>query len=170
MKNFSEGWYLLYTKPRQEKKVHVQLGEMNIHSFLPTTKKLRSWHDRKKLVEEPLFPSYVFIYLKDMENYYNGVDAEGALSYVRMGKDIVKVNEFVVNDIRMLAEKGSDIEVSTENIVAGQKLTIQHGPFTGFTGEVVEVRGSQKILIRVELLQRNLLATFPADCLMPTLN
>jgi transcriptional antiterminator RfaH len=167
MKNFSEGWYLIYTKPHQEKKVHNRLSEMNIPSFLPTTKKLKSRRDRKKYVEEPLFPSYVFIYLKDMQNYYGGVDTEGALYYVRTGKDIVRVNESIVNNIRLLVEKGSAIEVSTDNIVPGQQLTILHGPFTGVTGEVVEVRGSQKILIRVSVLQRNLLATFPAEYLMP---
>lgn len=167
MQNFHEGWYLIYTKPHHEKKVHARLSELNIPSFLPTTKRLRSWHDRKRYVDEPLFPSYIFIYLKDMQNYYGGIDTEGALYYVRSGKTIAKVHESIVNSIRLLVEKGDEVEVSAGNICAGQQLTISQGPLTGLSGEVVEVRGSQKILVRVHLLQRNLLAMLPSNYLMP---
>ncbi|HEV9036187.1 MAG TPA: UpxY family transcription antiterminator [Puia sp.] len=167
MNNFRSGWYLIYTKPRHEKKVHERLSQLDIRSFLPITRKLRSWHDRKKYVYEPLFPSYVFVYLKDMQHYYYGMDTEGALYYVRTGKDIAKVNESIVDSIRLLTESGTGIEVSAGNIAPGQQLTIHQGPLTGVSGEVVQVRGSQKIVVRVHLLQRNLLAILPSDYLMP---
>jgi transcriptional antiterminator RfaH len=59
MKNLFAGWYLLYTKPRHEKKVSAALTEASVNSYLPTAKKLRTWCDRKKYIDEPLFPSYV---------------------------------------------------------------------------------------------------------------
>ena len=68
MNNFLKGWYLIYTRPRHEKKVFLQLTEMKVRSLLPTTKKLRTWHDRKKYIDEPLFPSYIFVYLEDKYN------------------------------------------------------------------------------------------------------
>ena len=72
MSQFKVGWYLIYTKPHHEKKVYTRLLERNINAFLPLTKRLRSWNDRKKYIDEPLFPSYVFIYLNDMLRMQSG--------------------------------------------------------------------------------------------------
>lgn len=166
MNKFHSGWYLIYTKPRHEKKVYTLLSERNINSFLATRKTLRIWHDRKKYVDEPLFPSYIFIYLDDMESYYRGMEVEGALYYVRMGKEIARVNESVINDIKLIAEKGKDIEVSGNLFQPGKRVVINHGALTGLSCEIVQFNGKQKVLVRVDLLQRNILLTLPTEQLM----
>jgi transcription antitermination factor NusG len=166
MKTFQAGWYLIYTKPRHEKKVHARLSEIDIKSFLPTRKILRSWHDRKKYVDEPLFPSYVFIYLDNIQNYYGGIDAEGFLYYVRSGKEIARVNESVVNNIKLATGHMIDIEVSDTRFQPGRRLVIADGVLTGLSCEVVEYKSKHKLLVRVDLLQRNIILTVPEDYLM----
>src|SRR6476660_9439244 len=54
-------WYAAYTFARHEKRVVQQLEERRIQSFLPTYRSVRRWKDRKKVLELPLFPSYVFV-------------------------------------------------------------------------------------------------------------
>ncbi len=54
-------WYALYTRPRHEKAVAEQLERHRIEVFLPLREVLSRWKDRKKLVQRPLFPSYVFV-------------------------------------------------------------------------------------------------------------
>jgi transcriptional antiterminator RfaH len=166
MTNFRVGWYLIYTRPRHEKKVHARLVELNVTSFLPTKKIVRVMHDRKKYVDEPLFPSYVFIYLNDMDNYYTGIDAEGSLYYVRSGKEIARVQETVIDSIRLITSNENEIQISSEHILPGQKLVIRQGALTGLACEVVEFRGRQNLLVRVDLLQRNLLMTLPVESLI----
>jgi transcriptional antiterminator RfaH len=166
MNVFHTGWYLIYTKPRQEKKVHGQLTEMNINSLLPTRKSLRTWHDRKKYIEEPLFPSYVFIYLNDRQKYYEGMETEGALYYVRSGKEITRVRESVIDNIMLLTGAAMDLEVSNSHFQPGRRLVISQGALTGLSCEVVQYNNMQKILVRVDLLQRNLLLTVPEEYLM----
>jgi transcriptional antiterminator RfaH len=168
MTNFISGWYLIYTKPRHERKVHTHLTEMNINSFLPTRKVLRIWHDRKKFVDEPLFPSYVFLYLTDIQNYYAGIDAEGSLYYVKSGKDIARVSETVVNNIKLVAGEAKDLEVSESRFRPGSKLVIRHGALTGLSCEAVDYNSKRRLLVRVDLLQRNILLEMPEDHLMPT--
>jgi transcriptional antiterminator RfaH len=155
-----------YTKPRHEKKVHTHLEEMNINSFLPLTKKLRTWNDRRKYIDEPLFPSYVFIYLNDMQNYYSGVDAEGSLYYVKTGKQMARVSESVVNNIKLLTGHAQNIEVSDTRFQPGQQLVISQGPLAGLSCEVVQFESKKKLLVRVELLKRNLLLTVPEENLL----
>jgi len=166
MNSFHSGWYLIYTKPRHEKKVYTRLCETKIDSFLPTRKTLRVWHDRKKYVDEPLFPSYVFIYLNNMQSYYDGMDAEGALYYVRNGKNIARVSDTVVNNIRLIVDKQNDLEVEDGKFEPGRQLVINQGPLTGLSCEVIEKSGKHRLLVRVDLLQRNILVKLPEEYLM----
>jgi transcriptional antiterminator RfaH len=170
MNKFLSGWYLIYTRPHHEKKVYAQLLEQNVESFLPLTKMLRKWHDRKKYIDEPLFPSYVFVHLKDVQHYHVGMDADGSLNYVRIGKEMARVNNQIVEDIRLMVNKGRDLEVSSATIQPGQRLMITQGPLTGLSCEMVEYNGIQHLLVRVHLLQRNLLMTLPAEYIMMSKN
>jgi transcriptional antiterminator RfaH len=167
MSHFNEGWYLIYTKPKHEKRVAENLTDANLTYLLPTIKKLRVWSDRRKYIDTPLFPSYVFAYLKNMEDYYQGLNAEGALYFVKFDKKVVRVKETIIDSIRLLVDQGTDIEVNNDYFRPGQQLQIYEGPLTGLTGEVVQVNGKEKILVRVHLLQRNLLATLPVRAVQP---
>src|SRR3954469_4934785 len=113
MNNFIPAWRVIYTKPRHERKVVEHLSRLEIDSFLPTIKTLRNWHDRKKYLELPLFPSYVFVYLKNSHGYYNSLSAEGVLCYVKTGKEIATVSDSIIDNIQSLINNGKEIEVST---------------------------------------------------------
>lgn len=158
---FQKGWYLIYTKPRHEKKINEYLAEKSITTFLPLNKKVREWNGRKKVVDEPLFPSYVFIYLNVFEEYYTGADAEGVLSYVKCGKEITRVNESVIDNLKIVSNNSKIVEVSYVRFQPGQKTIIKEGALTGLSCEIVRADNKQKLLVRVDLLQRNILLSIP---------
>ena len=54
-------WYVLYTKPRSEKKVEEQLLSLGIDAYCPTRPELKLWSDRKKRVYKPVLPSMVLV-------------------------------------------------------------------------------------------------------------
>ena len=58
-------WYVLYSKPRHEKKVAERLTEAGYQVYCPLHKARRQWSDRVKVVEEPLFRGYIFIKIQD---------------------------------------------------------------------------------------------------------
>src|SRR6185369_2487802 len=62
-----KNWYAVYTKPRWEKRVFTLLSEKGIHAYCPLNKVRKKWSDRYKIVEEPLFKSYVFVQIKEEE-------------------------------------------------------------------------------------------------------
>src|SRR5215831_13309437 len=64
-------WYAIYTRQRWEKKVTRLLEEKGIECYCPLNKTVRQWSDRKKVVAEPLFTSYVFV--KTIEKMHNEV-------------------------------------------------------------------------------------------------
>src|SRR5919206_3366358 len=66
--NTEKKWYAIYTKPRWEKKVAELLTKKGIENYCPLNKVTRQWCDRKKTVHEPLFTSYVFVYVTQAEH------------------------------------------------------------------------------------------------------
>ncbi|WP_204268528.1 transcription termination/antitermination NusG family protein, partial [Escherichia coli] len=60
-------WHALYTKPRWEKKIDTVLLRKGVESWCPLQKVERQWSDRKKIIEDPLFKSYVFVKIDDTE-------------------------------------------------------------------------------------------------------
>src|SRR4051812_47816627 len=61
----NQKWYAVYTRPRWEKKVAEILSSKKIENYCPLNKVVRQWSDRKKIVHEPLFTSYVFVHVED---------------------------------------------------------------------------------------------------------
>ena len=61
MKNNSEKWIAVYTKPRHEKTVSNDLYKKGYEVYLPLLREKRKWSDRKKWIEFPLFKSYLFV-------------------------------------------------------------------------------------------------------------
>jgi transcription antitermination factor NusG len=171
MDKFNAGWYVMYTKTRHEKRVVDQLEELQIQSFLPVVKTLRVWSDRKKYIDMPLFPSYVFVNLQDDKSYYDSLEITGILHYVRSGKTIARVRDSIIHNIKLIiSQEDGNIEVSSEYLSPGKTVYIKEGPFTGFCCEVIEHKGKQKILVRIELLQRSILLDLPVEYLMPALS
>ena len=58
-------WYVLYTAPRAEKQVENRIKALEVKCWLPLHRCPRVWSDRVKLVDVPLFNSYIFVYCTD---------------------------------------------------------------------------------------------------------
>jgi transcriptional antiterminator RfaH len=165
MNNFIPAWYVLYTKPNQEKKVAYQLQEKEIRFLLPTFKTLREWHDRKKIIEKPLFPSYIFVLITSINDYYNCMDSEGFCYYVKFGNQLATVTQETINNIEIIMSKGNNLEVAASNFQRGQKLVIKEGPLCGIACEVVDINGKEKVCVHIHLLNRTILADMHSSML-----
>jgi transcription antitermination factor NusG len=161
MGNFFSGWYLLYTRPRHEKKVATQLCNRKLEYFLPLTQQLQSWKLRKRSLLVPLFPSYIFVKLTCFQDYFISMDADGVSNYVRFNKQPAVVKESVINQLRLVVESGHDICVSNEEFKRGETVLIKEGALGGLVSEVVQYQGKNKILVRVQLLSRSVLVDLP---------
>jgi len=160
MLSFVAGWYIIYTSPRKEKKISDELSERDITCFLPLIRSVRKWHDRKKVIYLPAFPSYIFVYLNKFQEYRMVSEMEGVLSYVKFGKSHAIVKQQLIDEIRMAINQDNVI-VSAAYFEAGEKLVIQEGPLTGLHCEMIKSDGKDKILVRIQLLNRNILLDVP---------
>src|SRR5207245_10633531 len=74
-------WYAIQTRSRHEKFVDSQLKQRGVTTFLPLVNELRRWSDRQKLVQLPLFSSYVVArFVASVENRIRIVRRRAALT------------------------------------------------------------------------------------------
>ncbi|MDD2792747.1 MAG: UpxY family transcription antiterminator [Sediminibacterium sp.] len=160
-------WYALYTKPRWEKKIDAALIRKSIESWCPLQKVERQWSDRKKVIEDPLFKSYVFVRIADAERRLV-LMTDGVLNFVHyLGKPAV-IKEDEVNNIKMyLAEKDARISIiSDEGFREGEKIRVNFGVFMDKEGTVM--RGNRKkVYVQLQSLGQVMVVEFPAEYLSP---
>ena len=165
MSFFKVGWYIVYTRPRHEKNLTKDLEHMGIETYLPMTNEKRKWQDRIKVIECPLFPSYVFVKLESYIQFYNSCKARGFVSYLKLGKHLASVRDSVIENIELALNEIDNFEVSTELFPLGKKVTITQGTFSGIGCEIVNHRGRNKVLVRIDLLNRCILINLSRDML-----
>jgi transcription antitermination factor NusG len=102
-------WLAIYTKPRWEKKIDQLLIEKGIESYCPLNKVMRKWSDRMKLVEEPLFKSYVFVHINEQEEQTVRL-VHGVLNFVYwLGKPAV-IKQVEIDRIKMFLNDFHDVK------------------------------------------------------------
>tara|TARA_R110000744_G_scaffold38995_8_gene88911 strand:+ start:6717 stop:7244 length:528 start_codon:yes stop_codon:yes gene_type:complete len=161
------GWHVLYVQYRHEKKVCQELQEKGIDAFLPMTTTVRKWSDRKKKVEIPLFPSYLFVYINSDKDFHSVLTIDTPCSYVSFGNEYGQVSQKEIDQIKMLLQGKvvRDIEVDRELPSIGDKLKIMRGELSGLECEVYRIDNLQKIRVRLSSLRQNISATIPLSYL-----
>lgn len=159
-------WYALYTNPRAEKKVATELAKKGFEYYLPLHKTLKQYSDRKKWVEEPLFKSYLFIHLELEPHYYQILNTQGIVKFIKIGKEIATLRDSQIQDIKLALEQTQDIALSSEKIETGTPVEVIAGPLKGRIGMVIERKGNKYFSIEIEQLGTSMLLTLPAHYLI----
>jgi transcription antitermination factor NusG len=136
-------WYAVYTKPRWEKKVAKLLEEKGIENYCPLNKVIKQWSDRRKVILEPIFKSYVFVRIYDI-NKWDLKKINGILNFVYwLGKPaIIKPDE--IDIIRKFLNEFSNVEVVEPNQLAlNTKVRIRQGVMMNYHGILIELSGNR---------------------------
>jgi len=161
-------WYAIYTKPRWEKKVDGVLLQKGINSWCPLQKVERQWSDRKKIIEEPLFRSYVFVRI-NKEERLGVLMTDGVLNFVHyLGKPAVIRDEEVDVIKKYLDEEDAKIDIiSIEGFKENMKVRVNHGVFMDNEGTVLR-GGRKKVYVQLESLGQVMVVEFPTEYLSPS--
>lgn len=141
-------WYACHTRARSEKRVALRLAERDVEAYLPSASLLREWADRRKVVEFPLFPGYVFARF-ELSGLYRVLSIPGVATVVRLAGRPVPVADAEIENIRRVA---AGLAVTNERpepqpLHPGDPVRVVDGPFRGVVGVVSEVRGHRRVLV-----------------------
>ncbi len=137
--NLSRKWLAVYTRPRWEKKVNQLLIEKGLESYCPLNKVRRKWSDRVKIVEEPLFKSYVFVKVSDDDRTAVRM-TNGAINFVYwVGKPaVIKEKEIIA--IKRFLNEYENVEAIPSDLKINQRVRITNGTLMDQEGKVLDIR------------------------------
>jgi transcriptional antiterminator RfaH len=168
MPNTNRSWYLVYTKPQSEQKAKVHLEEQGFETYLPL---FRTRKTRKKNSDavKPLFPGYLFLFLDEQEDNWAPIrSTPGVSRLVRFGTMPAKVPGVLVQNL-----KSNENELGLQEIISpafkeGDKIVVVDGPMEGLEAIFKTTKGSERVLILLNLIGKLTQVELEATQISPT--
>ena len=149
-------WYAVYTRPRWEKKVHERFIDKGWETYCPLNKVEKQWSDRVKVVEEPLFKSYVFVRLKEEEATAVRM-VNGVVNFVYwLGKPAI-VRDAEIEKIRRFLNEYANIQATPLSLAKEDTVLIRSGAFMDKKARVTNIR-NKKVEVLIESIGFRLIA------------
>jgi transcription antitermination factor NusG len=151
-------WYACYTRARHEKRAYAGLLDRGFEAYLPLAPRVSQWKDRKKLVEWPLFPSYVFCRLAAAE-LHEVLAVPGIATLVKSDGRAVAIPDEELENVRRFTRAVASglVEAETSPYFAeGEWVEVVTGPLEGVRGVVVGHRGRCRLLIGLRAIGQGL--------------
>ncbi len=146
-------WYVAYARPRHEKHIARQLAERGVGSFVPLYSSVRRWKDRRKRLELPLFPGYVFVQIA-LRRQLDLLRLPGVVDLVRFQGLPVPVLSAEIESLRQ-GLRGASFIHPHPYLQAGRRVRIRRGALDGVEGIFVRRRGQTRVVLSVSLIQRS---------------
>jgi transcriptional antiterminator NusG len=157
-------WYALSIKSRHEFVVSGELRRKGIETFLPSVTKLSRWKDRKKLVELPLFPGYLFVYIApDPEEFLRVVKTRGTVTLIALepGRPTPVAPE-EIRSLKRVLESGEKLDIYP-HFQTGSRVRVKRGLLQGAEGVLAKKEDQDVFLVSIELLGRSVGVKMSAD-------
>jgi transcription antitermination factor NusG len=157
-------WFALYVKARHEFVTNAELRKKGIETFLPLIKRWSQWRDRKKLIDFPLFPGYLFVHIyPNTEGFINALKTRGAVNLIsaELGRPTPVFPE-EISSLRLLIESGKELDIYPQ-LKEGTCIRVKKGLLKGAEG-ILEKREDQYLFtVNIKLLGKSVSAKICAD-------
>ncbi len=147
-------WYAIHTRSRHEKQVDLFLSERGVETFLPLVHTLSRRRDRKKYVDIPLFPGYLFVFTEKERLLFDVKYTRGVTRIIGTDLDApTPIPDKQILDIKSIMETEVKLD-PFPYLKKGRMVRVKSGPLNGLEGILVERKGHYKLVIRIDLLQK----------------
>ena len=149
-------WYVVHTKPRQELLALENLERQGYCCYLPQLKHKRPKARKLVIIEEPMFPRYLFIgadaaFHKKGTSYIRST--KGVHELVRFGSEPAQIHFELLNGI--FAREQAQHDQPTEPFQAGDSVRVIDGPLAGLESIYQAQTGEERSMILLKLLNRH---------------
>lgn len=143
-------WYLLHCKARQEARAKQHIENQGYKTCLPTIKIKKTVRGKRQIIDEVLFPSYLFIEVDMESGNFNSIrSTRGVNNFVRFGGVPSKIPPKIVQHLQELERPSGKVE---EAYQPGMSVEIVAGPFTGLEAVFSMSKGEDRCLVLLEMM------------------
>ena len=158
-------WFALRVRSNYERVASVHLRDRGVEEFSPVYRTERQWSDRKKQIDLPLFPGYVFCRLNP-DDRLPVLTIPGTVGLVGFGKGPSAIPDHEIEAVRRVT--GSGLLVAPWPFLeVGQSVVIERGPLTGVEGILQEIKKTFRLVVSISMLQRSVSAEVDRTWIRP---
>ncbi|AOY58213.1 MULTISPECIES: UpxY family transcription antiterminator [Desulfococcus] len=146
-------WYVLHVKSRFENVVNEGLVKKSFEAFLPKIQVRSRRRDRRKMIQVPLFPGYLFVRTNlDPHLHLEIVRTVGAVRLVgnRTGPP-VPVPDDVVSSLRIMVAAEKAVTTG-RRYSKGERVMVTGGTLGGVVGVFSQYRGKGRVIVNIDIL------------------
>ena len=148
-------WYAVHTRSNFEKRIASELLAKKIENYLPLIREVHQWKDRKKLVELPVFPGYVFVRFADSsKKRLEILKTAGTVRILGQGERIEAVPDPEIESIQHLLK--SNVPCFAHPFLReGAWVRVKRGPLKDLEGLLVRMKSNTRLVLSVTLLSQS---------------
>lgn len=147
------GWYVVYTKPRQEQTARQNLVRQHFEVWLPLMGKWVRKGAERVCVTEPMFPRYLFLRTTQREQSLASVRSTiGAVGLVRFGERSPTLDDETIATLRQLADETCEPPGVPQ---PGSRVRVMAGPLAGLEA-LVGASAARRVELFLTLLGREM--------------
>ena len=144
-------WYLLFCKPQQHLRAEFQLNNQHFTCFNPMRPVQKTVRRVTKVVDEPLFPNYLFIQLNELSNWKALRSTRGVSRVVSFNGAPAVVEDEIVHSLKIQCDQANTQEPKAL-YKAGDRVIITEGCFSNIEAIVKTSKAEDRILLLLNLL------------------
>ena len=145
-------WYLLYSKPQQERVALENLERQGYPAYLPLVRARKRRQTRVVQVTEPMFPRYLFVHLSDTTDDWGPIRSTlGVSNLVRFGNQAARVPDGLVERLRAREDEEGLQPVLAKAFRAGETVRIAEGALAGYEAVFHARSGRERVIILLRL-------------------
>jgi transcription antitermination factor NusG len=148
-------WYAVYTRSNFEKRVAAELTAKHIENYLPVVQQLHQWKDRRKMVEVPVFPGYVFSRFRDSsQTRLQVLRTAGAVRILGQADQIEPIPDYEIESIRRLLKANVPC-FAHPFLREGAWVRVKRGPLKDLEGLLVRLKSKTRLVLSISLLSQS---------------
>ncbi|MEJ2071661.1 MAG: transcription termination/antitermination NusG family protein [Syntrophobacterales bacterium] len=146
---------MIHTCCHHENRVEQRLRQNGLEIFLPRLTVVRQWRDRKKLLQVPLFPGYLFVRaVLETPTYYDIIKLPGVVRILGNKGRLETVPPETIESIKLTVASDRPY-YPYRYLLKGKWVRVVEGPLAGIIGIIREHKEQKrKLVIEVELFRR----------------
>jgi transcriptional antiterminator RfaH len=148
-----KAWYLVYSKPQQERIARENLERQGYPSYLPMIRNRRRRKGKYMSIVEPMFPRYLFVHLSDETDNWGPIRSTiGVANLVRFGIRAARVPDTL---IAMMMEREEDgvHKFATPELKPGDQVRIVEGVMAGYEAIFQAKTGKERVVLLLRLAE-----------------
>ena len=152
----SKQWFVVYCKSREESRAQQHLKNQGIDSFFPKIRKAKLLRGKKTVVEEALFPSYLFVFVDIEDIVFSRIrSTRGINDFIRFGGEIAVVPDRLIEQLKTVCHAVNEFEVDTNSLFkSGDRMEILSGSFKGAQAIFESNDGLERSMLLLNVLNQ----------------